>query len=276
MSWPTRTTPTTRRRGPATTTRRPTSAADRVPEERLQRALARAGHGSRRACEQLIADGEGHRRREGRDPRRQGRPARDVGRGRRRALNLDPNVRYYALHKPPGVVTTMHDAQGRPDLRGYLPEGPAGVPGRPAGPRLARASCCSRTTGSSRTGSCIRATASRRSTSPRCDGPPTPAARRAPRGRRPRGRSGPRRRAPASSRPAADRGQLRLVMTEGRKREVRRMLAAVDLPVTRLVRLRIGPITLGGIPPGEVRELDAGRGRWPSRGPPTGAAAVGR
>ena len=50
---------------------------------------------------------------------------------------------------------------------------------------------------------------------------------------------------------------LRLVMTEGRKREVRRMLAAVDLPVRRLVRLRMGPITLGRTPPGEVRELTA-------------------
>jgi hypothetical protein len=37
-------------------------------------------------------------------------------------VNLDPNVRYYALHKPPGVVTTMHDPQGRPDIRGFLPE----------------------------------------------------------------------------------------------------------------------------------------------------------
>ena len=29
-------------------------------------------------------------------------------------VNLDPNIRYYALHKPPGVVTTMDDPQGRP------------------------------------------------------------------------------------------------------------------------------------------------------------------
>ncbi len=44
-------------------------------------------------------------------------------------------------------------------------------------------------------------------------------------------------------------------MTEGRKREVRRLLAAVGLPVTRLVRLRIGPVTLGSLPPGIVRDL---------------------
>ena len=44
-------------------------------------------------------------------------------------------------------------------------------------------------------------------------------------------------------------------MTEGRKREVRRLLAEVGLPVTRLVRLRIGPVKLGNLPPGELREL---------------------
>jgi 23S rRNA pseudouridine2605 synthase len=46
-------------------------------------------------------------------------------------------------------------------------------------------------------------------------------------------------------------------MTEGRKREVRRLLAAVGLPVTRLVRVRIGPIRLGRLKPGERRDLTA-------------------
>ena len=45
-------------------------------------------------------------------------------------------------------------------------------------------------------------------------------------------------------------------MKEGRKREVRRLLAAVGLPVSRLVRLRVGPITLGRLRPGELRELE--------------------
>ncbi len=52
------------------------------------------------------------------------------------------------------------------------------------------------------------------------------------------------------------RGAVRLVMTEGRKREVRRLLAAVGLPVTRLVRLRVGPIMLGGLAPGALRALE--------------------
>jgi 23S rRNA pseudouridine2605 synthase len=52
------------------------------------------------------------------------------------------------------------------------------------------------------------------------------------------------------------RGAVRIVMAEGRKREVRRLLAAVGLPVTRLIRLRVGPVALGGLAPGALRELD--------------------
>jgi 23S rRNA pseudouridine2605 synthase len=55
---------------------------------------------------------------------------------------------------------------------------------------------------------------------------------------------------------AGGRGGVRLVMVEGRKREVRRMLDAVELPVRRLVRVRVGPIRLGKLGPGEVRELE--------------------
>jgi 23S rRNA pseudouridine2605 synthase len=45
-------------------------------------------------------------------------------------------------------------------------------------------------------------------------------------------------------------------MVEGRKREVRRMLEAVGLPVRRLIRLRVGPVRLGRMRPGELRELE--------------------
>ena len=60
--------------------------------------------------------------------------------------------------------------------------------------------------------------------------------------------------------PVGDRGAVRLVMGEGRKREVRRLLAAVGFPVVRLVRVRIGPVRLGTLAPGERRELT--RTRW--------------
>lgn len=49
--------------------------------------------------------------------------------------------------------------------------------------------------------------------------------------------------------------EIRLTLREGRKREVRRLLAALDLPVRRLVRLSFGPIELGSLAPGAWRAL---------------------
>jgi len=50
-------------------------------------------------------------------------------------------------------------------------------------------------------------------------------------------------------------GRLRLVLQTGWKRQVRRMCAAVGLRVTRLRRVRMGPLALGGVPLGTWREL---------------------
>lgn len=227
-----------------------------MPAERVQRALARAGFGSRRACEELIVAGR---------VRVNGKvatlgdkvdPVADEVRLDATVVNLNPTVRYLAAHKPIGMVTTMRDPQGRPDLRSLIPDGsrvfPVGrldldseglllltndgaladklthprygvekeylveVAGRPAPKHLAAL----------RRGIDLD------------DGPATPRSVRIVDAR-------------------ADRGQLAVVMTEGRKREVRRMLAAVGLPVTKLVRLRIGPITLGRLRAGTVRDLSA-------------------
>jgi 23S rRNA pseudouridine2605 synthase len=225
-----------------------------VAVERLQRILARAGYGSRRACEVLIVEGRVTLNGTVATLGDRADPVEDEVRVDGLEVNLDPNVKYYALHKPPGVVTTMRDPQGRPDIRGFLPEGPRVFP---VG-RLDRD-----TEGLlllTNDGDLANAL-----THPRfgvekeylaeVEGVPTPkhigqlrrgveledgdaVAKNA----RVAGRSG-------------DRGAVRLVMTEGRKREVRRLLAAVGLPVTRLVRVRVGPIRLGGLPPGERREL---------------------
>ncbi|AGI22593.1 ribosomal large subunit pseudouridine synthase E [Pseudomonas sp. ATCC 13867] len=48
---------------------------------------------------------------------------------------------------------------------------------------------------------------------------------------------------------------LELVIREGRNRQVRRMTAAVGLPTLRLVRVRIGPWSLDGLPPGQWRDV---------------------
>lgn len=48
---------------------------------------------------------------------------------------------------------------------------------------------------------------------------------------------------------------LKITLGEGRKRQVRRMTAAVGHPTLRLIRLAIGPINLADLAPGEWREL---------------------
>ncbi len=49
--------------------------------------------------------------------------------------------------------------------------------------------------------------------------------------------------------------QLRFVLREGRKRQIRRMCEAVGLKVTGLKRVRIGSVALGALPPGQWRYL---------------------
>ena len=63
---------------------------------------------------------------------------------------------------------------------------------------------------------------------------------------------------PQSVRRAEDRGKyswLEIVLTEGKNREVRRLLEAVGLKVLKLVRTRIGPCTLEGLQVGQWRDL---------------------
>ncbi|HYW89541.1 MAG TPA: pseudouridine synthase, partial [Chloroflexota bacterium] len=50
---------------------------------------------------------------------------------------------------------------------------------------------------------------------------------------------------------------VRIVLTEGRQRQVRRMLDAVDCAVERLRRVRIGSLLLGDLALGEFRRLHA-------------------
>jgi 23S rRNA pseudouridine2605 synthase len=226
-----------------------------VAPERVQRLLARAGFGSRRASEELIVQGRvtvngtvavlGDR----------ADPDEDRVEVDGLEVNLDPNVRYHALHKPAGVVTTMRDPQGRTDIRPFLPED---------GPRVFPVGRLDRDTEGllllTNDGELANAL-----THPRfgvekeylAEVAGIPTAKHV--GILKRGvelEDGPAR--AASARVAAragDRGAIRLVMTEGRKREVRRLLGAVGLPVTRLVRVRVGPVRLGNLAPGERREL---------------------
>jgi 23S rRNA pseudouridine2457 synthase len=50
---------------------------------------------------------------------------------------------------------------------------------------------------------------------------------------------------------------LKMTLYEGKNRQVRRMTAAVGRPTLRLIRIAIGPLTIGNMQPGEVRELSS-------------------
>ena len=52
--------------------------------------------------------------------------------------------------------------------------------------------------------------------------------------------------------------QLRMVLREGSKRQIRRMCELVDLRVSRLIRVRIGGVRLGRLEPGKWRLLQPG------------------
>jgi pseudouridine synthase len=54
----------------------------------------------------------------------------------------------------------------------------------------------------------------------------------------------------------ADRTIVELVLTEGRKREIRRMFTKIDIPIERLVRTAIGPITDRSLTPGGHRAVE--------------------
>ena len=227
-----------------------------MPEERLQRALARAGLGSRRACEDLIR--EGRVTVDGRAATLGDRvdPARSDVRVDGTRVAVDPELRYFAFHKPAGVTTTMRDAHAARDLTTFLPKGPrvfavgrldrdteglllltndGELANRLQHPRygiekeyLAEVE-----------GRPTERTAARLVRGVELDDGPASAVHATVKAR------------------AGDRGALRLVMVEGRKREVRRMLEAVGLPVRRLVRLRVGPVKLGRLRAGDVRELES-------------------
>ena len=228
-----------------------------MPEERLQRALARGGFGSRRSCEGLIAAGKVTVNGKVATLGDKVDTATDVVAVLGATVNLDPNVRYLALHKPVGVVTTMRDPQGRRDIRDFLPA---------EGPRVFPIGRLDRDSEGllllTNDGDLAEALAHPRYEIEKgylveVDGVPRPKHLASLR----RGvelDDGPARAKSARIIDAhGGRGQLALVLTEGRKREVRRMLDVIGLPVTRLLRVRVGPIQLGRLAPGAHRDLDA-------------------
>ena len=219
--------------------------------ERLQKVLASRGFGSRRVCEEIIAAG---RVRVNDEVASLGRRV-DVDVDRvtvdGEPIGIRPDLVYYLLNKPTGVVTTAHDPQGRPAIVDLGPTEPRVFP-------VGRLDV--ETEGLillTNDGDFAQAIAhpsqgvDKEYLAHVQNGKVSPAALR----RLREGvdlEDGPT--APAVvSQP--EPGVLRITIHEGRNRQVRRMCEAVGHPVSRLVRVRIGPIADRGLEPGEWREL---------------------
>jgi len=228
-------------------------AADGV---RLQKVLANAGVASRRVAEQLIVDGRV--RVNGAVVTELGtriHPDRDLVDVDGTAVQLDSSKRYVMLNKPTGVVSSMKDDRGRPDLRRFTKEWPE---------RLYNVGRLDADTSGllilTNDGELAHVLAHpsfgvTKVYIAKVEGKVTPQTI----GRLTAGitlEDGP---------IAADKARLlqssqgaslvELTLHSGRNRIVRRMLAAVGHPVLELVRRQFGPLHLGTLPAGRTREL---------------------
>ena len=227
--------------------------------ERLQKIIARAGLASRREAERWIV--EGRVSVNGTVVRKlgsQANPSSDsIKVDGKRIKPPTTNKLYYALHKPPGVITTLNDPENRPDLTPYLavlgekrrvfPVGrlDSNTTGlllltndgdlalRLAHPRFgvkklyhAKLSACPTQEDLAQLRKGIRLE----------DGITAPA------------------RARVIER-LKKNAWVEIEVQEGRKREVRRIFEALGYFVEKLIRIRVGPISLGALPQGEIRPL---------------------
>jgi 23S rRNA pseudouridine2605 synthase len=224
--------------------------------ERLQKVLARAGVGSRRTNEMLIAEGRVTVNGEVAVLGRRVDPGRD-----RVALDgvpvvVDATVVHWVLNKPAGYVTTAHDTHGRPTVLDLVPGEPRVFP---VGRLDLETEGLLLLTNDGDLAQLL--------THPRhgvekeyfveVEGKPSPAALR-------RLREGvelddgptlPARARIVQESPALTTTALAIVVKEGRKRMVRRMCATVGHPVVRLARTRIGPLRDPHLAPGTWRAL---------------------
>ncbi|MFT7645608.1 MAG: 23S rRNA pseudouridine2605 synthase [Candidatus Poriferisodalaceae bacterium] len=217
--------------------------------ERLQKVLGRAGFASRRAVENLIT--EGRVAVNGKTSRLGDR----AGAGDRIDVDgvpvvVDPNIVHYLLHKPAGVVSTADDPQGRPTVVGLVPDVQRVYPvGRLD---LETEGLLILTNDGDLT---------QRLTHPsfgvqkeylaQVEGVPS---RHALRQLREGVELDDGMTAPAKVSAPQD-GMLKIVIHEGRNRQIRRMCEAVGHPVLRLVRTRIGTLSDASLGPGEWRAL---------------------
>ena len=221
--------------------------------ERLQKVLARTGWGSRRECEILIEDGRVKVNGEIAVLGRRVKTATDKVEVDGVTIGVAPGLVYYLLNKPVDVITTAKDTHGRQTVIELVPLEPRVFPvGRldaeteglliltndgELGHRLthpsfgiekeylAHVDCSSNGVSES-------ALKKLRDGIELDDGVTSPAEV---------GQLQP--------------GVLRIVIHEGRNRQIRRMCDAVGHPVERLVRVRVGPLIDRTLAPGKWRHL---------------------
>ena len=102
--------------------------ADGPDGERLQKVLARVGLGSRRICEDLIAEGRVTVNGDVAELGRRVDPERDRVVVDGVPIGVRPGLVHYLLNKPPGVVTTASDPQRRPTVVELVPAEPRVFP----------------------------------------------------------------------------------------------------------------------------------------------------
>lgn len=222
--------------------------------QRVQKLLAAAGVGSRRACEELIAqgrvtvDGTVATLGDKADPRH------SVITVDGERMPTNPELVYWLLNKPRDVVTTADDPQGRETVLDFVPASPRTYPvGRldrdteglllltndgELAHRLAHPSYGVPKTYLAR----VQGVPSRKRLRRLSEGVELDDGLARATSVRLVGHSG-------------DEALVELTLVEGRKREVRRMLSAVGSPVQRLARVQMGPVGLGDMAQGKYRPL---------------------
>lgn len=234
--------------------------------ERLQKVLAQAGFGSRRVCEDLIAEGRVTVNGEVAVLGRRVHPDLDRIEVDGVVIGVRPDLVHYLLNKPRGVVTTASDPQGRPTVVELVPGEPRVFP---VGRLDADTEGLLLLTNDGEL--------AHRLTHPsfgvekeyvaHVEGRPSRGAVR-------RLREGVELddgvTAPAKV-GLIEPNVLRIVIHEGRNRQVRRMCAAIGHPVVRLVRTRIGPLRDPSLRPGSWRPLETAEVRALERATTRGA-----
>jgi 23S rRNA pseudouridine2605 synthase len=228
--------------------------------ERLQKILSRAGLASRREAERWILEGRVsvngavvHQLGSQADP------TKDSIKVDGKRVKLPGAPLYFAFHKPPGVITTLNDPQKRPDLTRFIEKlGPkqrvfpvgrldfnstglllltndGELARRVAHPRFGvkkvyrvKLSACPTESDFAVLRKGIRLQ----------DGLTVPARARV-------------------VEKLKKNAWVEIEIHEGRKREIRRIFEALGYLVEKLVRVKVGPVSLGFLQPGEMRPL------WP-------------